>query len=89
MANTQEKRYPFSMKKYGHDVEFAYNHWYILCQEMENGERVWDDKTFDYYDKLDKIFTNASCYDIYWATGDEFSILSNAHEWAEAYRHSH
>lgn len=84
MTNT--KRYPFSMRKYGHNIELAYNHQWIICREMEDHEREWDDKAFEYFDKLSEVYANAMGHPVYFATGKEYGILKEASVWAEMYR---
>ena len=80
------KRYPFSMRKYGHNIELAYNHQWLICREMEDGEREWDDKAFEWLDKLSDVLGKASGYPVYFATGKEYGILKDASFWAECYR---
>ena len=80
------KRYPFSMSKYGHNIEFAYNHQWLLCKEMEEGEREWEDEAFEWLDKLTEVYQNAVGAGIYWATGKEYGILKEASVWADCYR---
>lgn len=84
MTNT--KRYPFSMRKYGHNIELAYNHQWIICREMEDHEREWDDKAFEYFDKLSEVYANAMGHSVYFATGKEYGILKEASVWAEMHR---
>ena len=80
------KRYPFSMRKYGHNIEFAYNHQWLICRDMEDGEREWDDKAFEYLDRLSEVYANAAGSSVYMATGEEYGILKEASVWAEMYR---
>ena len=84
MAKT--KRYPFSMRKYGHNIELAYNHQWIICREMEEGSRDWDDKAFEWLDELEQVYANAMGSPVYFATGKEYGILKEASVWAECYR---
>lgn len=81
-----EKRYPFSMRKYGHNIEFAYNRQWLICREMEGGEREWDDRAFDWLDKLGEVYANAMGSAVYFATGKEYGILKEASVWAECAR---
>lgn len=80
------KRYPFSMRKYGHNIELAYNRQYIIVHEMYDGERDWDDKAVEYFDKLSEVYANAMGHPVYMATGPEYGILKEASVWAECYR---
>lgn len=81
-----EKLYPFSMRKYGHNIELAYNHQKIICWEMEDGERPWDDKAFDWLEKLGEAYGHAAGAPIAWVTGKDYGILQDASGWAECYR---
>jgi len=81
-----KKRYPFSMRKYGHNIEYAYNHQWLICREMEDHEREWDDKAFDYLDRLSEVYANAMGHAIYMATGEEYGILKEASVWADMKR---
>lgn len=85
MAN-QVKRYPFSMRKYGHNIELACNHQWIICREMEDGEREWDDIAFAYLEELQDVYAKAMGHPVYFATGQEYRILNDASVWAECYR---
>ena len=80
------KRYPFSMRKYGHNIEYAYNHQWLICREMEDHEREWDDKAFEYLDKLSEVSANAMGSAVYMATGEEYGILKEASVWADMKR---
>ena len=84
-----EKLYPFNMRKYGHNIELAYNHQWLICQEMDDGEREYNDKAFEYRDKLGEVYANAIGHAIYFATGKEYGILKEASVWAECYRDGH
>ena len=81
-----EKRYPFSMLKYGHNIELAYNHLKIAVCEMEMGDREWDDKTVESLEVLSDLYEKAICCPIYWATGKEYGLLKEYSEWAEWHR---
>ena len=87
-TNTATKRYPFSMRRYGHNIELAYNHQWLICREMEDDEREWDDKAFEWLDKLSEVYANAmgNANGVYFATGKEYGILKEASVWAECYR---
>lgn len=81
-----EKLYPFSMMKYGHNIELAYNHQWLICREMEDHERPWDDKAFDYLEELQEVYADAMGAPIFWATGKQYALLKEASVWAECYR---
>ena len=80
------KLYPFNMTRYGHNIELAYNRQFIITREMEDGEREWDDKAFEYFDRLSEVYANAMGHPIFWATGKEYGVLKEASIWAECYR---
>ena len=84
----KQKRYPFSMRKYGHNIELACNHQFIICKEMESGEREWDDKAFEYLEELEDVYARAMGSPVYFATGYEYGVLKEASVWADCYRDS-
>lgn len=77
----KEKRYPFSMKKNGHNIELAYN---FLRNKLLDGEIT--DKEYEKFLELQETYANAISQPVYWATGKEYSILKNANMWAVSYR---
>lgn len=81
-----QKRYPFSMRKYGHNIELAYNRQWLICREMEDGEREWDDKAFENFNRLQEVYARTMGHPVYFATGEEYGILKEASVWAECYR---
>ena len=81
-----QKLYPFNMMRYGHNIELAYNHQWLICREMEDGERTWDDKAFEHFEKLSETYACAMGNPIFWATGKQYGILKEASMWAECYR---
>jgi hypothetical protein len=80
------KRYPFSMLRYGHNIELAYNHLKIIECEMWNGEREWDDKVIESLERLYSVYEKAIGCGIYWATGEEYELLKEYSVWVEMYR---
>ena len=90
MTNTKTiKRYPFSMVRYGHNIELAYNHMKNLEHDMVMGLIPWNDKMLERLEKLQEVYSNAIGEPIYWATGKEYGILHEASVWAELYRDRH
>ena len=84
------KLYPFNMARYGHNIELAYNHQSIICYEMRDGERPWDDKAFDYFEELGEAYGKAMGQGpIAWLDGKTYGIIRDASVWAECYRDSH
>lgn len=82
------KKYPFSMRKYGHNIELAYNHQWNICREMEDGERSFDKKAFDHLTELGDAYALAIGKEIAWVDGRTYGILKEASVWAECYRDS-
>lgn len=82
------KKYPFSMLKYGHNIEFAYNHQWLIVHEMYDGEREWDDKAIEFFEKISDIYANAMGCAIYWCCGKTYGFLKEISTWAECYRDS-
>ena len=82
------KTYPFSMKKYGHNIELAYNHQWLICREMEDGEREFKKEAFDYYEELSEAYAKAIGHAVAWVDSKTYEILSEASAWAEMYRDS-
>lgn len=87
-----KKLYPFSMNKYGHNIELAYNRQWRICEEMLRGERKYDEKAFEWKDELTEAYLKMmSCSDnglISWVDGHTYGILREANVWAETYRDS-
>ena len=81
-----EKLYPFSMRKEGHNIELAYNHMYCIVHDMYHGDREWNQKTVDFYEKLTEIYGKAMGCPIYWATGKEYGFLREVSAWAVCHR---
>lgn len=74
------------MRKYGHNIELAYNYQYVIVREMYDGDRVWDDKVVNYFNQLQEVYANAMGSPVYFATGKEYGILLEASAWATTYR---
>ena len=84
--NKGEKLYPFSMRKYGHNIELAYNHQKNICDEMEDGERAVDRKAFEHLQKLSDAYATAIGHPVAWVNGKTYAVLKDASAWAESYR---
>lgn len=80
------KTYPFNMRRYGHNIELAYNHQWLICREMEDGERKWDAKAFDWLNELSDAYGKAIGNAIAWVDGKTYGVLKEASLWAECYR---
>ena len=81
-----EKLYPFSMKKYGHDIEYAYNFLRNVYDEMLVGEKEWDDNTYYSFESIRDIYSRAISAPVFWATGKEIGNLKRWALWAESRR---
>ena len=80
------KKYPFSMRKYGHNIELAYNHQKNICTDMEEGTIPVDQKAFDWLNKLSDAYATAIGQPIAWVDGKTYAVLKEASLWAECYR---
>ncbi len=78
-----EKRYPFSMIKYGHDVEFAYNRLKNTVHDMEQGIIPWNDKTLDRLEEVEALYENCISEPVYFATSREYGLLQELSAWAK------
>ena len=85
---TNQKLYPFSMRRDGHNIELAYNHLYTIVKEMYDGSREWDQKVIDSYNELCELYSNAICHPVYWATGKEYGKLKEYSMWSICHRDS-
>lgn len=77
----KEKRYPFSMKKHGHNIMLAYNHLRILLADDK-----LDKKGYERFMALQEVYSKANACPVYWATGKEYGILNEASMWAVSFR---
>lgn len=85
MAN--EKKYPFSFRKHGHDIEFRRNRCYNICCDMEIGDIPWDDAKYDrlthLYDQLTDVLTAyVDNNQIAWLTSTQYRIAKESADWA-------
>lgn len=81
-----DKLYPFSMLRNGHNIELAYNNQHIICWEMEQGERPWNDEAFECLADISEVYGHAIGSAIYWCNGKEYAKLRDWSEWAECHR---
>ena len=80
------KKYPFSFIKEGHNIELAYHHQWIICQEMKDGERPYEQAAFDnLHDMLD-VFDRTGLGGGVWVSGEDYGKLRNWATWACCYR---
>ena len=81
-----EKLYPFSMRRYGHNIEYAYNTLYCNYSDMLDGKSEWNDKVYESWSNIQEVYAKAMGNAIYWATGKEYGMLKSWSMWAECRR---
>lgn len=86
---TKAKLYPFSFIKHGHNIELAYNHQWLICKEMEDGERPYEQEAFDNLDRITDLYDRYGCSGVVWVTGKVYGELMELSVWAECYRDGH
>ena len=81
------KKYPFSMKRHGHDIELARNllfSQYIYPDGTSAKLRAWAQ---DMRDRLGNILSaGVGCNPIVYLTGEEIGLARRAIEWATLFR---
>lgn len=80
------KRYPFSFIKNGHNIELAYNHQWLICEEMRDGERPYDQKAFDHMQNILDVLERTGTTGIAWCSGKDWAFLKDLCMWAYVYR---
>ena len=81
----QTKRYPFSLRKHAHDLEFrrnrALNEWFDTEDEQKKDRRQ------PLIDALANILLYCPDYKgIIWITGKEYGLANESVQWAESNR---
>lgn len=78
------------MRRYGHNIELAYNHQWIICNEMEEGEREFKKEAFELFEKISDTYcsakANTDANGIAWVNGKTYGLLKELSVWADAYR---
>lgn len=82
------KLYPFSFIKHGHNIELAYNHQWLICREMEDGERPWEEAAFKHLEAIVDVLDRVGQCGVVWVTGKDWAFLNDLSVWAECYRSS-
>lgn len=89
----QSKKYPFSVQKHAHDIEFRMNRCWNILRDMEMGDAPWDDAKYDSIDKLhDKLqsLLDSVMYNgdgrVAWLTGPEIALAKETVAWAQETR---
>lgn len=89
----QAKRYPFSVQKHAHDIEFRMNRCFNILHDMQVGEIPWNDAEYERIDKLhdelqallDSVMWNGDGR-VAWLTGKEISLAKETVIWASETR---
>ena len=88
------KKYPFSVRKHAHSIEFYRNHLYNVMRDMESGEIPMDGKRYDricdFYDGelselYDMMFQSRDGYVVY-LTGKQLGLAKEIVAWASERR---
>ena len=82
------KRYPFSFIKHGHDVELAYNHQWLICDDMRKGVRPYEQSAFDHLNAIIDVLSRTGHCGVVWVSGKDFAFLRDLSAWAVCYRDS-
>lgn len=88
-----EKKYPFSVQKHAHDIEFRMNRVWIILREMEQGDIQWDEKMYDnltahmeeLQELLDAVMYNGDGR-IAYLTGKQIGLAKDCIAWASDVR---
>jgi len=88
-----EKKYPFSVQKHAHDIEFRKNRVWCYLREMECGETPWDEGMYeglsahlqDLRELLDCILFDGDGRIVY-LTGKQIGLAKDCIAWASGVR---
>lgn len=88
-----EKKYPFSVQKHAHDIEFRKNRVWCYLREMETGDAPWDDKMYDglqahledLCELLDAVLSSRDGR-IAYLTGKQIGLAKDCIAWASGVR---
>lgn len=88
-----EKKYPFSVQKQAHDIEFRKNRVWCILRDMESGEIQWDEQMYDSLqahledlrDLLDAILFGGDGRIVY-LTGKQIGLAKDCVAWASDVR---
>ncbi len=89
------KKYPFSVTKHGHDIEYLYNHLFCLMVDAENGDVKMSKEEYgklvDFlYGDLEELTSIIhQNYGVAWLTGKQIGIAKEAVAWASESRAQH
>lgn len=86
------KKYPFSVKKNAHSIEYYHNHLFCIMRDMETGEIPFDEKRYNainemYYGELmelyELMFDNPN---VVYLTGKQIALAKKIVMWASESR---
>lgn len=80
------KLYPFSFIKHGHNIELAYNHQWLICREMKDGERPYEQSAFDHFNAMLEVLERTGQTGVVWVSGKDWALLNDLSAWAVCYR---
>ena len=88
-----EKKYPFSVQKHAHDIEFRKNRVWCFIRDMETGDAPWDDKMYDglraHLDDLEELL-EAVLFGgdgrVAYLTGKQIGLAKDCVAWASGVR---
>lgn len=88
-----DKKYPFSVQKHAHDIEYRKNKVWNTLRDMESGEIPWDDKEYDRLQDLldqlrgllDVVQFGGNGYVVY-LTGKQIGLAKECVAWASESR---
>lgn len=89
------KKYPFSVQKHAHDIEFRMNRCWLEMHDMLDGEAEWDEETYDKLDALHEALVdllNSIRFNgngvVAYLTGKEIGLAKETVMWARNRRAS-
>lgn len=88
-----EKKYPFSVQKHAHDIEFRKNRVWLILREMESGDIPWDERQYDMLQDhmeelealLDAVLFGGDGRIVY-LTGKQIGLAKDCIAWASGVR---
>ena len=88
-----EKKYPFSVQKHAHDIEYRKNKIWIAMRDMESGEIPWDENQYDKMEReldelsdlLDAVLFGGNGR-IAYLTGKQIGLAKECVAWASCSR---
>ena len=75
------KKYPFSMKKEGHNIQLAYD--YLLCKAYDD---TLTDKELEMFERLRELYAETIGEPVAWLAGPDYGFMRDVAAWAVIYR---